>query len=137
MRAVDLLGGTEIIGEADCWELLETEIIGRVVATIDGQVEIFPVNYAVEGEGILFRTNAGRKTEGALAGETVFEVDSVDRQAKSGWSVIVRGDARDITEYDGPTRADAVMPWTGPKDFLVRISARSISGRRVVPVQTT
>jgi nitroimidazol reductase NimA-like FMN-containing flavoprotein (pyridoxamine 5'-phosphate oxidase superfamily) len=136
MRAVDLLGGTEILSETDCWQLLETEVIGRVVANVDGQIEIFPVNYAVDGEGIVFRTNAGRKTTGVLAGETVFEVDSVDRQAKAGWSVIVRGDARDITSFDGPTRAGAVMPWTGPKDFLMRIRARTISGRRVIPLES-
>jgi nitroimidazol reductase NimA-like FMN-containing flavoprotein (pyridoxamine 5'-phosphate oxidase superfamily) len=116
--------------ETDCWQLLETEVIGRVVASVDGQIEIFPVNYAVDGEGIVFRTNAGRKMTGVLASETVFEVDSVDRQAKAGWSVIVRGD-------DGPTRAGAVKPWSGPKDFLMRISARTISGRRVIPVETS
>jgi nitroimidazol reductase NimA-like FMN-containing flavoprotein (pyridoxamine 5'-phosphate oxidase superfamily) len=137
MRAVDLLGGTEIIGEGDCWELLQTEVIGRVVTEVDGQIEIFPVNYALEGDAILFRTNAGRKTTGLFTGETVFEVDSVDRHAKAGWSVIVRGEARDITAYDAPSRANSVTPWTGPKDFLVRINPQSISGRRVVPVQST
>jgi hypothetical protein len=137
MRAVDLLGGTEIIGEGDCWELLQTETIGRVVTEVNGEIEIFPVNYVVEGDGILFRTNAGRKATGVLVGETVFEVDSVDRQAKAGWSVIVRGEARDITAYDGPSRSNSVTPWTGPKDFLVRINPRSITGRRVVPVQAT
>jgi nitroimidazol reductase NimA-like FMN-containing flavoprotein (pyridoxamine 5'-phosphate oxidase superfamily) len=137
MRAVDLLGGTEIISESDCWELLETENIGRVVTTVDGQTEIFPVNYAVEGEGILFRTNAGRKATGVLTGETVFEVDSVDRQAKAGWSVIIRGEVRDITGYDAPVRTNALQPWTGPKDFLMRMDPRTVTGRRVLPVQTT
>lgn len=137
MRAVDLLGGTEIVSDTDCWELLGTEHIGRVVTTVDGQIEIFPVNYAVDGEGIIFRTNAGRKTTGVLAGETVFEVDSVDREAKAGWSVIVRGEARDITSFDESTRTGAVMPWTGPKDFLLRIDARTVTGRRVIPVETS
>ena len=78
MRAIDLLGGSEVIGKDDCWELLETAHIGRLVATVGGRVEIFPVNYALEGETILFRTNAGRKMRAALGIEVVFEVDDVD-----------------------------------------------------------
>ena len=56
MREIDLLGGTEILTEDDCWELLRTECIGRVAVAIEGQVDVFPVNYGLDGDGILFRT---------------------------------------------------------------------------------
>jgi uncharacterized protein len=130
---LDRLGGTEIIAELDCWELLETHQIGRVVVAIGGELDVFPVNYGLDGEGILFRSNAGRKFTGASGKEVVFEVDDIDLPAKTGWSVVVHGEARDITRYDGPARMGAVQSWTGRKDFLVRIAPRSISGRRISP----
>jgi nitroimidazol reductase NimA-like FMN-containing flavoprotein (pyridoxamine 5'-phosphate oxidase superfamily) len=133
MRSIDLLGGTEILSEADCWDYLATECIGRVAVAFGGQVDIFPVNYGLDGAGILFRTNAGRKMTGATGGEVAFEVDHIDRIDKAGWSVVVHGEARDISQFDGPDRLRSAQPWTGSKDFLFRITPRSITGRRVVP----
>jgi nitroimidazol reductase NimA-like FMN-containing flavoprotein (pyridoxamine 5'-phosphate oxidase superfamily) len=129
----DPIGGTEIIAETGCWDLLETQGIGRVAVCYGGQVDIFPVNYGLDGEGILFRTNAGRKMSAASSGEIAFEVDDIDARAKTGWSVVIHGQARDITIYDGLERQRAAQPWTGSKDFLFRIAPRSITGRRTVP----
>lgn len=133
MREIDLLGGTEILTEDDCWELLRTECIGRVAVAIEGQVDVFPVNYGLDGDGILFRTNAGRKMTGTSTREIAFEVDDIDPIAKSGWSVVIHGEARDITRYDGLERQGAARSWTGSKDFLIRIAPSSITGRRVSP----
>lgn len=133
MRAIDLIGGTEIVSEQDCWEMLTSQSIGRVALCANGQIEIFPVNYGLEGDGIVFRTNAGRKMLGVGVGEVAFEVDSVDPRAQSGWSVVVHGTARDISRYDTPPRQLAAQAWTGSKDFLVRISPRTVTGRRVAP----
>jgi nitroimidazol reductase NimA-like FMN-containing flavoprotein (pyridoxamine 5'-phosphate oxidase superfamily) len=133
MRTLDLVGGTEIVSEHDCWDFLATQSIGRLAVTMDGQIEIFPVNYGLDGDGIIFRTNAGRKVTWATSGEVAFEVDSVDEATHSGWSVVVHGTARDISRFDGPQRRAAAQPWAGHKDFLVRIAPRSISGRRVAP----
>lgn len=134
MKAVDLVGGGQIVSENDCWEMLTTQRLGRVAFTLDGQVEIFPVNYAVDGDGIIFRTNVGRKFAGTKVGEVAFEVDSIDPASKSGWSVVIHGTARDITRFDAPERRKAVQAWTGSKDFLVRIAPRKITGRRVSPM---
>ena len=133
MRVLDLIGGTEIIAEQDCWDLLETQDIGRVALVVGSQVEVFPVNYGIDGEGIIFRSNAGRKMTGTAAREVTIEVDDIDWAARAGWSVVVHGEARDITAYDGLERQRAVQSWTGSKDFLVRIAPRSITGRRLVP----
>jgi uncharacterized protein len=132
MRAIDLLGGTEILSEDDCVELLKSQSIGRLALVVDGHIDIFPVNYAVDGASILFRTNEGRKMRGAGAGEAAFEVDAIEPEAHAGWSVIVHGDPEDVTGT-GPPGADTVQPWAGRKEFLVRIAPRSITGRRVVP----
>ena len=131
VRAIDLLGGTEIVSEPDCWGLLATQSIGRVALLVDGQVEIFPVNYGLDGDEIIFRTNAGRKMAGGASGEVAFEVDCIDPKSRCGWSVVVHGNLHDVTTYDSHDRQLA-QPWTGPKDFLVRIHPRSVTGRRVI-----
>ena len=133
MRAIDLIGGTEIVSQDACWEMLGTESIGRVALYADGQIDLLPVNYGLDGDGIIFRTNAGRKMLGVGLGEIAFEVDSVDPVTRSGWSVVVHGTARDITRHDTTARQFAAQPWTGSKDYLVRISPRSVTGRRVGP----
>jgi len=134
MRLLDLSGGTEIISYEECRELLRNESVGRLGVVVDGRLEIFPVNYGLDGDGILFRSNRGRKVTGALLGDVVFEVDSIDVEARSGWSVVVRGRAQDVTHFDGPAlKAQAEVPWTGPKDALVRITLESVTGRRVSP----
>jgi nitroimidazol reductase NimA-like FMN-containing flavoprotein (pyridoxamine 5'-phosphate oxidase superfamily) len=134
MRAIDLLGGTKIVSESDCWDMLATQSVGRLAVSVDGQIDIFPVNYGLDGDGIVFRTNSGRKMSWATCGEVAFEVDAVDEQTHSGWSVVVHGTARDISRFDGPERQRAAQPWSGHKDFLLRIAPRSITGRRVAPL---
>jgi uncharacterized protein len=132
MRAIDLLGGTEIISKEDCLDLLRSESIGRLALVVDERIEIFPVNYAVDGGSVLFRTNDGRKLRGSGGAEVAFEVDAIESDAHAGWSVVVHGHPEDITDH-GETASDDVQPWAGRKEFLVRIAPRSITGRRVTP----
>jgi uncharacterized protein len=135
VRTIDLLGGGAIVSENDCWAMLSTQSVGRIAFSLDGQVEIFPINYGLDGDGIVFRTNVGRKFAGSRIGEVAFEVDSIDPESRSGWSVVVHGTTREITKFDSPERRQAVQPWVGTKDFLVRISPRSMTGRRVASLE--
>lgn len=129
MRSIDLVGGTEIVSEAACWEMLGTQSVGRLAVSMDGQIDVFPVNYRLDGNAILFRTNAGRKMSWAARGEVAFEVDFVDVAGRSGWSVVVHASAVHIEPIDAVDEAE--QSWTGPKDLLVRITPRSVTGRRV------
>ena len=130
MDLIDLSTSTEPIGFKDCRQLLAGERIGRLGVVVDGRPEIFPVNYGLDGDGIVFRTDQGRKMLG-LTGEVVFEVDRIDVADRSGWSVVVHGRAEDISQFDSPRlRERAQTPWTGPKDILVRISPTVVTGRR-------
>lgn len=131
MKNIDLLGGTEIIGDEECWDFLRAQSVGRLAVADGPEVDIFPVNYGVDGDGIVFRTNAGRKMIWASGRPVAFEVDHIDLVSRKGWSVVVHGVAHDITRYDSPERVAAARPWTGSKDFLVRIAARTVTGRRI------
>lgn len=134
MRALDLIAGTEIVSETVCWEMLASQSIGRVVSCHEGRVEVFPVNYALHENHILFATNHGRKLTGVTLGEIAFEVDSVDPTSRSGWSVVVRGTARSLADSGAAAIIQQTWrSWTGAKDFVVVVRAQSITGRRVAP----
>ena len=137
MRAVDLIGGTEIIPESDCWGLLATQQVGRIGFVHEGRVEIFPVNYSLDGTSIVFRTNAGRKMAAIWSNDAgvVFEVDLVDPRSRFAWSVVVHGTARDITDQGAVPKSRMISAWAGYKDYLIRITPDSVTGRRVAAQQ--
>jgi uncharacterized protein len=124
--------GVAILPVHECWELLGSLALGRLVTYADGQPDIFPVNYVVQRRTVLFRTAAGTKlVSSAIDNRVLFEVD--DHNVAEAWSVIVRGRARSLRtpeELEEAERAQ-VLPWTRPeKTHYVRIVPESITGRR-------
>ena len=82
----------EILSENDCYELLADRGWGRLGVMIDNHPEIFPVNYALDDQRIVFRVDAGTKLTGLhQAGEVAFEIDDVDPSERRGWSVLIVG----------------------------------------------
>jgi nitroimidazol reductase NimA-like FMN-containing flavoprotein (pyridoxamine 5'-phosphate oxidase superfamily) len=60
---------------------------------------IIPVNYLLDEDTVVFRTDAGSKLHAAIRGAPVaFEVDGVDQDRQVGWSVVVRGRAEEVTD---------------------------------------
>ena len=51
---------TEVKTE-ECWRLLASTELGRIATSAGASIDIFPVNYAVDGESIVFRTAPGTK----------------------------------------------------------------------------
>lgn len=125
MRTGDLLGGTEIVPERDCWELLSNETVGRLAVVAKGKPDIFPVNFECDGCSIVIRSNMGHKVLASSGAEVAFEVDDFDPAKKLGWSVVIHGPA------SVEAGEDAGSAWTGSKDYTIRIDARSITGRRI------
>jgi hypothetical protein len=118
----------------ECLRLLEATSVGRLAVVFDDQPLIFPINYALVGSHVVFRTDPGTKLQAAVGRRVAFEIDGVDTLYHEGWSVLVIGTA--IEEHDEPRRADlkklAVGPWgPGPKDHWIRIQTAAITGRRI------
>ena len=137
MRTIDLRPGLERLSREECVALMAAEEVGRLVVVESGRPLIFPVNYALDGEAPVFRTASGTKLWASTHAPVAFEVDSVDKDTKSGWSVVVHGIAQEVTAFD---RTDLqyrvaglpVAPWApGEKPSFVRIEPRLITGRRV------
>jgi uncharacterized protein len=128
--------GLELLTEEECRALLCTQSVGRIGVSVGALPGIFPVNYTVVDDDIVFLTGEGLKLKAALKNTVVgFEVDSLDPALDYGWSVLLFGVAREVPaeeqEQLGPVR---VSPWAGgDRTHMVRIHPEMISGRRIVP----
>ena len=126
--------GTEELGEEKCWELLAKERTGRLAVAISQHPDIFPVNHVVEKHKIVFRTDPGTKLAAAILGTGVaYEIDHIDLDSGTAWSVVVKGQAREYHTVEELIHAEdlPLFPWeTGGKHRYVAISANDISGRR-------
>ncbi|WP_297775303.1 pyridoxamine 5'-phosphate oxidase family protein [Mycobacterium sp.] len=124
--------GVVILAAHECWELLASRALGRLVTYAGGQPDIFPVNYVVQRRTVLFRTAGGTKlVSSAINNRVLFEAD--DHNVAEAWSVIVRGTARALRtpeELEDAERAQ-VLPWTmSEKTHYVRIVPETVTGRR-------
>lgn len=124
--------GVTILPQHECWDLLAGVALGRVVTSVDGQPEIFPVNYVVQRRTVLFRTAEGTKlVSTAINNRVLFEVD--DHNVAEGWSVIIKGTARSLRTNEQIEEAERaqLLPWTtSEKTHYVRVIPEIVTGRR-------
>jgi nitroimidazol reductase NimA-like FMN-containing flavoprotein (pyridoxamine 5'-phosphate oxidase superfamily) len=135
MTVIDGRTWMEHLSTETCWELLRSTPVGRVVVTVDGDPEVYPVNHVVDGHSVAFRTAPGTKLHGLTRmTRTCFEADVIDAEAHTGWSVLVKGRVHEVTEAD-ERRHLAELPltlWTaGDKAHWVRVRPTEITGRRI------
>jgi nitroimidazol reductase NimA-like FMN-containing flavoprotein (pyridoxamine 5'-phosphate oxidase superfamily) len=125
----------EDLSRAEAFRLLAGEHFGRVGITIGALPAILPVSYAILDDAIVFRTSPGTKLTAAVQEAVVaFEVDHADEDDRTGWSVLVVGQARRITDAETLEHARALelRPWApGERDHFVRISPEMVTGRRI------
>lgn len=130
--------------EGECWHLLASVSIGRVVFTHRAMPAIRPVNHFIDGRRIIIRTHNGAaiasrtmeaRPHGKPQGSVVcYEADELDSVRHTGWSVIATGlahletDPAEIARYTAATE-----PWiAGEMNQIVVIEPEFISGIRLV-----
>lgn len=126
--------GLEILDEQTCRELIAGETVGRVAVSLSALPAIFPVNYQVIGGDVFFLTADGTKTNAAIAGNVVgFEVDHLDPARRTGWSVLLVGQAHLVDDRERAAIPGLdLSPWAGgDRSRLVRIHPELVSGRRI------
>jgi nitroimidazol reductase NimA-like FMN-containing flavoprotein (pyridoxamine 5'-phosphate oxidase superfamily) len=138
MQLLDARTGMERLTREECVRLLGTDEIGRLAVVDFGTPTIFPVNYVLDGEAVVFRTDPGTKLDKGTRGRACFEIDGFDRENRTGWSVVVFGKLEEVTQFDAKTfarvRGLTVEPWAGgEKQHWMRLSPERITGRRVGP----
>ena len=124
---------TELTAD-ESWALLSGVSLGRLVTTVGGWTEIFPVNFVVQHKTLLFRTAEGTKLLTSVLNEhVVFEAD--DHNVAEGWSVVVRGTAHALSgaaEIEEARHA-GLYPWVATQKLrFVRITPATLTGRQFV-----
>jgi uncharacterized protein len=123
-----------VLSEDECWSLLSSMSLGRIVTILGGQPEIFPVNFVTQRRTVLFRTAEGTKLYTAVMGDRVaFEADYHDPSLTCGWSVIIKGRAHRLTATAEILDAEEapLRSWIATsKHIYVRVVAMEITGRR-------
>lgn len=126
----------EEISRQECVQLLASRSVGRLAVIRKGRPLVFPVNYAIDGDVVVFRTDPGAKLSGAPLRRVAFEIDGVDEAAGTGWSVLVQGYCYEITngidQHSEFRRALPLTPFApGDKSHWVEIMPETVTGRRI------
>jgi hypothetical protein len=129
----------QVLTADECYRLLATQQVGRLGVNAEHYPLILPVNYALDREVIVMRMAPGTKLAAADHANVAFEVDEIDQRTRSGWSVLVRGLAEEVTpahraEVIARTHGTGLTTWApGEHGHWVRLIPQAISGRRIVP----
>jgi nitroimidazol reductase NimA-like FMN-containing flavoprotein (pyridoxamine 5'-phosphate oxidase superfamily) len=123
-----------ILSEADSWSYLRSRDLGRLSIAAGGRPSVFPVNYAVAGGTIVFRTAPGAKMTYGPGNFACFEVDGYDRNSTEGWSVMAFGTLAEIThaedELNRSLRALRILPAApGERMHWIALRVAEVSGR--------
>lgn len=132
--------GTTVLGHEQSLSLLRSVPVARVGLALHGVPVVLPVNFVIDHDEIVIRCTEGSKLDAALATDIVaLEVDDYDQNAHTGWSVIVKGRARELTDPDEVDHADALGLHTWANDetnHYIAISIDLVTGRSIGPPPT-
>lgn len=128
--------GLRILSREECLLRLRSHAIhlGRLGFITDDQPVILPVNYRLYRDEIVFATDPGAKLSAVRRGDRVaFEVDSVDATWREGWSVLIQGTARDVTDDDERRDIErlGLYSWAVEGTRYVIITPDRITGRQL------
>jgi nitroimidazol reductase NimA-like FMN-containing flavoprotein (pyridoxamine 5'-phosphate oxidase superfamily) len=121
--------------------LLAGVAYGRVVFTRDALPAIRPVNHFVDGGAVIVRTRVtSRLTDTVRTDPSVvvaYEADDIDAVSHVGWSVVVTGLARTVTDPARVARYTRLLrPWAeGMMDTVIAIEPTIVTGFRLVEEQ--
>ncbi len=137
MSYTDERTGNEVIPLAQCVHRLETKEVGRIAFQRAHRVHLYPINYAWDGEAIVFRCAPASPIADSIGKDAVIEIDHVDEREHFAWSVIARG----IPELVDPEQSPELMrrlmslslyPWAeGDKSVWIRMLPSPLTGRAV------
>jgi nitroimidazol reductase NimA-like FMN-containing flavoprotein (pyridoxamine 5'-phosphate oxidase superfamily) len=132
----DTSDGVTVLDEDECWRLVDAAEYGRLALAVAGEPEIFPVNYALDGRVLLFRTAEGTKLAAlTISSRVAFEVDGFLPDSGEAWSVVIKGRAERVERFPEIYAAEKLplYPWqASPKQWFVRVQPARVTGRRFV-----
>lgn len=127
------------LSRTESLRLLASVPFGRVVFTRDALPAIRPVNHLVDDDEIVIvRTRLTSRLTSAVRADSnvvvAFEADDIDAATHLGWSVVVTGMARTVTDPVRLARYERMLrPWvSGSMDTVVAIEPTLVTGVRLV-----
>lgn len=119
------------LNDEQSWRLLEGTKHGRLVVSVAGEPDIFPVNYVTSARKLYLRTAPGNKlAQLTINSSVLFETDGV--LSEEAWSVVLRGQARVLSNSAELAAVEelGLKTWVPTlKDFYVEIEPTAVSGR--------
>jgi nitroimidazol reductase NimA-like FMN-containing flavoprotein (pyridoxamine 5'-phosphate oxidase superfamily) len=133
-QAIDIDGQLENLSHDECMKLLTSTPIGRLGFVVDDELLVLPFNYAWFDGKIVFRTIEGQKMAAVAQGWAVcFEVDDWDANEQTGWSVVIKGTAREVTGWAEKEALEQIglVPWSHGewRPLWVEVEPTEITGR--------
>jgi nitroimidazol reductase NimA-like FMN-containing flavoprotein (pyridoxamine 5'-phosphate oxidase superfamily) len=125
----------EELSSQECWRLLGTVPVGRLVYVDSGVPVAHPVNFVKAGSDVIIRTGPGGNLRAAERGDMVaFQADEIDTTTRAGWSVLLTGRASVIQNVDDLVAVlePHTRPWArGRGEHVLRVNGERITGRRL------
>ena len=126
----------ETLDPAECRRLLATAVVGRVGLVVGELAYVLPVNFALAGDLIVFRTAQGSAFDRLARDRALtFEIDHVDPGFHAGWSVMAIGWGMGLEDQVPPATLHALelRPWgMGAVPGWIGIRMNELTGRRIV-----
>jgi nitroimidazol reductase NimA-like FMN-containing flavoprotein (pyridoxamine 5'-phosphate oxidase superfamily) len=127
----------DVLPAEDIYARLASAQVGRLVYVDEVGPAAIPVNFAVLDGDIVFRSETDSGHRHIVSQPVAFEVDDIDEEASSGWSVLARGQAHEVPIDQVPrllalTGSRFPKPWAaGVHNVWIRLEVQSLSGRRL------
>jgi len=123
-----------LLSVPECWALLRQTAVGRISVNGVDDIEVFPVNFLVDGGSVVFRTAPGTKLAMIEDGTRgTFEADEVADDGGLVWCVVLKSPVRPISGHDAIVATFGMDVATWREDaapIYVRMRPDLISGRR-------
>jgi nitroimidazol reductase NimA-like FMN-containing flavoprotein (pyridoxamine 5'-phosphate oxidase superfamily) len=126
--------GLRVMGIDECLERIASVRVGRLAFHLDGEIAVLPVVHVVDGVDVCFRTAGDSKILAAIdRARVTYEVDAFDAETRSGWSVVVNGNAVIADEEDTRALTDGSgRPWVPDEGLVwIRVRTQSVTGREL------
>jgi nitroimidazol reductase NimA-like FMN-containing flavoprotein (pyridoxamine 5'-phosphate oxidase superfamily) len=115
----------------ECFRVVASHSIGRIaVAPPDRSPYVVPVNYVLDLEMVVFRSDPGTKLDVAPQHPVSFQVDDFDPYHRTGWSVLLQGSAAEVPPPE--VSHLGLESWVGgAKAHWIRVVPVVVTGRRI------
>lgn len=121
------------LDSAMCWDRLRAARVGRIAYLDDGWPTIVPINFSVDDGAVIIRSLDGGKARAAERDEVVcLEIDGIDLEDRTGWSVLARGHLQVIDDPEALRNAWANDPEpfiASPRWRWLRLEPFTVTGR--------